>query len=152
MLLLKFWWFLGYFGFNLFLSFAEFFQIFHNAVILYNTKNLINDTTESQKEKKSYFNAHFQYSQSKIASNKGAYSWNKMWSIKSLAILKCENKTSLDAVQYKWQPGSALIFRRNYFKNGWPRHFVLLFSAIASLNLFWACSSIFLPKSMLLFL
>ena len=30
------------------------------------TKNQSKGTTESQKEKKSYFNAHFQYSQSKI--------------------------------------------------------------------------------------
>ena len=56
---------------------------------------------EKVRKKKDYFNAHFQYSQSKIASNKDVYSWNKMWSIKGLAVFKCENKTSLDAVQYK---------------------------------------------------
>ena len=34
--------------------------------MIYNTKNRSNDTIESQKEKKTCFNAHFQYSQSKI--------------------------------------------------------------------------------------
>ena len=47
-----------------------------------NTRNWSNDTTESQKEKKTCFNAHFQYSQSKITV------LNKMWSFKSLSILK----------------------------------------------------------------
>ena len=42
--------------------------------------------------------AHFQYSQSKITDNKGVYSWNKMWSLKSLAFLKCESTTSLHVV------------------------------------------------------
>ena len=42
-------------------------------------------------------------SQSKITDNKGVYSWNKMWSLKSLAMLKCERRTSLHALQYKWQ-------------------------------------------------
>ena len=28
-------------------------------------------------------------------------SWNKMWSLKSLAMLKSESRTSLHAVQYK---------------------------------------------------
>ena len=32
---------------------------------------------------------------------KGVYSWSKMWSLTVLAILKCENKTSVHAVQYK---------------------------------------------------
>ena len=36
--------------------------------------------------------------------------WNKIWSLKSLVMLKCESRTSLHAVQYKWQPGSVLIF------------------------------------------
>ena len=40
-------------------------------------------------------------SQSKITDNKGVYSWNKMWSLKSLAMLKCERRTSLHALQYK---------------------------------------------------
>ena len=47
--------------------------------MIYNTKNRKNDTTESQKEKKACFNAHFQYIQSKEG-------LNKMWSLKSLAI------------------------------------------------------------------
>ena len=33
--------------------------------MIYNTRNRSNDSTESQKEKKTYFNAHFQYSKSK---------------------------------------------------------------------------------------
>ena len=63
--------------------------------MIYNTKTRSNDTAESQKEKKTCFNAHFQYSQSKITG------LNKMWSLKSLAMLKCESRTSLHAVQYK---------------------------------------------------
>ena len=59
------------------------------------TRNQSNDTIESQKEKKIGFNAHFQYRQSKITG------LNKMWSLKSLAMLKCESRTSLHAVQYK---------------------------------------------------
>ena len=31
----------------------------------------------------------------------GVYSSNKMWSLKSLAKLKCESRISLHAVQYK---------------------------------------------------
>ena len=31
----------------------------------------------------------------------GVYSWNKMWSLKSLVIFKCESETSLHEVQYK---------------------------------------------------
>ena len=63
--------------------------------MIYNTRNRRNDTTESQKEKKICFNAHSQYSQSKITG------LNKMWSLKSLAMLRCEIGTSLHAVQYK---------------------------------------------------
>ena len=37
-----------------------------------------------RKKKKSCFNAHFQFSQSKITDDKGAYFWNKIWSLKSL--------------------------------------------------------------------
>ena len=29
---------------------------------------------------------------------KGVYSWNKMWSLKSLVMLKCESRTSLHKV------------------------------------------------------
>ena len=32
---------------------------------------------------------------------KGVYSWNKIWSLKSLVMLKCERRTSLNAVQCK---------------------------------------------------
>ena len=34
--------------------------------MIYDTRNQSNDTTESQKEKKTCFNTHFQYSQLKI--------------------------------------------------------------------------------------
>ena len=63
--------------------------------MIYNTRNRSNDATESQEEKNTCFNVHFQYSQSKITG------LNKMWSLKSLAVLKCESRTSLHAVQYK---------------------------------------------------
>ena len=55
--------------------------------MIYNTRNWSNDATESQKEKKYYFNAHFhfQYSQLKIMNNKGVYSSNIMWSLETLA-------------------------------------------------------------------
>ena len=43
----------------------------------YNTRNRSNDTTESQKVKTTCFYAH-----------NGVYSWNKMWLLKSLAMLK----------------------------------------------------------------
>ena len=42
---------------------------------------------------------------------------NKM-SLKSLVMLKWESKTSLHAVQFKWQPGCVLMFCRYYFRNG----------------------------------
>ena len=47
------------------------------------------------RKKRTYFNAHFQYSQPKITG------LNKMWSLKSLAMLKYESRTSLPVVQYK---------------------------------------------------
>ena len=47
------------------------------------------------RKKKTCFNAHFHYSQSKMTG------LSKMWSLKSLVMLKCESRTSLDAVQYK---------------------------------------------------
>ena len=71
--------------------------------MIYNTRNRSNDKTESQKEKKTSFNAYFQYSQSKITGI------NKMWSLKRLAMLKCE-RTCLHAVQYKCEPGSVQMF------------------------------------------
>ena len=55
---------------------------------------IVRQKTESQIEKKACFNAHFQYSQSKITGR------NKM-SLQSLTMLKCESRTSLHAVQYK---------------------------------------------------
>ena len=63
--------------------------------MIYNTRNRSNDITESQKEKKTCFNAQFQYSQSKVTE------LNKMRSLKSLAMLKCECRTSLHAVLCK---------------------------------------------------
>ena len=47
--------------------------------MIYNTRTRRNDATESQKEKKTYFNAHIQYNQSKITG------LNKMWPLKSVA-------------------------------------------------------------------
>ena len=58
-----------------------------------NARNRSNDTTECQKEKKTCFNAYFQYSRSNITG------LNQMWSLKRLAMLKCESRTSLHAVQ-----------------------------------------------------
>ena len=49
---------------------------------------------------------------------KGVYSWNKTCSLKSLVMLKCASRTSLNAVQYKWKPGSVLMFYPYYFRNG----------------------------------
>ena len=66
-----------------------------------------------------------------------------MWSLKSLPKFKWESRTSLHAVQYKRQPGSFLMFYSCYFKNGDPRHFVLLFCGRASLALFLTCSRFF---------
>ena len=63
--------------------------------MIYNTRNRSNATTESQKENKTCFNAHFHYSQSKITG------LNKMWPLKILAMLMCESRTILQAVQYK---------------------------------------------------
>ena len=48
--------------------------------MIYNTRNRSNDTSESQKEKKTCFKVHFQYGQSKITG------LNKMWPLKSLAV------------------------------------------------------------------
>ena len=61
--------------------------------MIYNTRDWSNDTTESQKEKKTCFNANFQSSQSKITE------LNKMWSLRNLAMFKCDSKTSLHTVQ-----------------------------------------------------
>ena len=60
--------------------------------MIYNTRNRSNDITGSQK-KKVCINPHFQYSQLKITR------LNNIRSLKSLAMLKCESRTSLHAVQ-----------------------------------------------------
>ena len=62
--------------------------------MVYNTRNQSADTTEIRKEKKTCLNAHFQYSQSKVTG------LNKT-SLKHLAMLKCESRTSLPAPWYK---------------------------------------------------
>ena len=67
--------------------------------MIYNPKNRSNDTSESQIEKKTYFKSYFQYSQLKITRI------NKICSLKSVTMLywERESRTSLHAVQYKWQ-------------------------------------------------
>ena len=65
--------------------------------MIYNTRHRSKDATESQNEKKTCFNAHFQYSRSKIST----VGKKKVQSVKSLAMLKCESRNSLQAVQYK---------------------------------------------------
>ena len=79
--------------------------------MIYNTKNRRNGASECKNVKKTCFNAHFQYSQSTIM---GLNKILKMWSLKSLAILKCESGTSLLEVQCKWQPGSVFIICSYY--------------------------------------
>ena len=49
---LKIFIYLGYIVLNLFLFFLDFLKFFHNEVMVYNTRNWSNDTTEGQKEKK----------------------------------------------------------------------------------------------------
>ena len=56
---------------------------------------------------------------------KGVYSWNMIRSLKNLVMLKCGSRTSLHAVQYKCQAGSVLMFCPYYFRNDYPRRFVL---------------------------
>ena len=75
-----------------------FFNFYDTIMILMicNTRNWSNDITKSQNEKKNTcFNSNFQYSQSKITG------LHEMWSLKSLAMLKCERRTSLYAIQCK---------------------------------------------------
>ena len=69
--------------------------------MIYNTRNQSKDTTVSLTEKKTLFNAHFQYSQPEIMYNNDVYSLKKMWLLRSLTKLKCESRTSLPAAQYK---------------------------------------------------
>ena len=110
--------------------------------------NQSNNASESQKEKKTCFYAHFQYTVSQKVMG-----LNKMWSLKSLAMLKCESRTSLYVVQNKRQPGSVLIIYY-YFNNG---------SNLGTLFLYFVWQQaygfvlrrlflIFLPKSRHLFL
>ena len=62
--------------------------------MIYKARNRSNDATESQMEKRPALMLIFEYSQSKITG------LNKMCSLKSLAMSKCESRTSLYAVQY----------------------------------------------------
>ena len=83
-LFFKFAWFLCYIVLNLFLFSPDFFLIFHNTVMIYNARNRSNNTTESQKEKKTCFIAHagrkwnlnIQCMQTNL---KGVYSKNKVY-------------------------------------------------------------------------
>ena len=68
--------------------------------MIYNTRNRSNDITECQKKRSPILMLIFSIP-SKITDNKGVYSWNKMWSLKSSAMLKCEGRTSLHALQYR---------------------------------------------------
>ena len=131
MLFLKFSWFLGFIVLSLFLFLPGFFVIFHNAVMIYNSRNRSNYSTESQKEEKTCFNVRGKWNlnvQCMLTNLKGVYSWNKMWPLTSLVILKCESGTTLHAAQYKWQPGSVLIS-------------VLIISEIAGLDILFLCSA-----------
>ena len=60
--------------------------------MIYNTRNWSSDTTESQKEKILVLMLLFS-SQSKIMG------LNKMWALRTSAILKCESKTLLQTIQ-----------------------------------------------------
>ena len=66
----------------------------------YNTRNWSNDTTESQDKKKDLFQCSCRR---KVKLDSPMYSkqTNKMWSLKSLVVLKSESRTSLHAIQYK---------------------------------------------------
>ena len=78
---------------------------------------------------------------------------NKMWSLKSLAMLKCESRTSLYVVQNKRQPGSVLIIYY-YFNNGANLGTLFLYFVWQQAYGFilWRLFLIFLPKSRHLFL
>ena len=77
--------------------------------------NRSNDTTESSKEENACFNARTGGEWNLTVQCIG--SKQIMCSLKSLVMLKCETRTCLYAVQYKWQPGSVLMFC-HYFRNG----------------------------------
>ena len=72
LVVLKIFMILGYIVLNFFL-----FLIFHNTAMMYNTRSPSHNATESSTLKKTCFNAHFQYSQSKITR------LSKMWPLKS---------------------------------------------------------------------
>ena len=63
--------------------------------MIYNTRNQSKDTTESQNEKKTSFNAHAGV---KLDCPMYSNQRNEMWLLKSLVILKCESGTSLYTV------------------------------------------------------
>ena len=69
--------------------------------MIFNTRNRSNDTKKSQKEKKTCFHAHARGKRNLNVQCMQTNSWNKMCSLKSLVMLKCEERTSLHAVQYK---------------------------------------------------
>ena len=104
LLFLKFSWFLGFIVLNLLLFssvFFCFFLIFHNTVMIYNTRDRNNDTTERKKKDLFWCSCRRKLKldcpmYSKQTHLKGVYSWNKnkMWSLKSLVMLKCGSRTS----------------------------------------------------------
>ena len=67
--------------------------------MIYKTRNRSNNTTESQKEKRSVL--MLMQEKVKLDSPKHSKQTNKMLSLKSLAKLKCETSASLYAVQFK---------------------------------------------------
>ena len=65
--------------------------------MIYNTRNQSNDTTERKKDL-------FQYScrrKVKLVCPMYSKQTNKIWSLKTLVMFKCEGRTSLHAVKYK---------------------------------------------------
>ena len=78
-----------------------------------NTRDQSNYTTENQKEKRPVL----------IFMQEESETWmfnacKQILTLKSLVMLKCESRSSLHALQCKWQPGSVLKFYPYYFKNG----------------------------------
>ena len=75
-------------------------------------------------------------------------------SLKGLAKLKREGRTSLHAVQYKWQSCSVLMFC-SYFNNGWSKHFLLMFLFcfyfFPKINAFCSYKIVLITKSVWLF-
>ena len=134
MLFLKVSWFLGSTVRDLFLFSPDLFLILLNTVMIYNIRNWSNYRTQSQKEKRPVL----------MLIQEEIETWmpnvcKQIWKLYILGI-KYESRTSLHAVKSKRQSGSVLMFCPYYFRNGWPRHFVLMFCRIASLALLLACS------------